>query len=150
MSENAVAEPLSGHEIIEAIVYKVREQLARDCFLSPNSAYEYFQGKIQVSITAVDCGRQAAVNVSVDLTKGQPAALTGGAGYNVKSTEDINKQAPNVVRRETEQGVPVAVADGGGKVETKTVKYQRQAKPAAANRGVRTPVDAKKSDPPAA
>lgn len=150
MSENAVAEPLSGSEVIEAIVYKLKEQLARDCYLSPVTAYEYFTGKINVTIVAVDCGRQAPVNITIDVTKGDPTALEQGEGYRVESTEDIEKLPPNVVRRETEQPVPVTTADGAGKVEGRKVKYARQEKPAKPSKGVRTPVAAVKSETPAA
>jgi hypothetical protein len=150
MSENVVAEPLSGSEIIEAVCFKLKEQLARDCFLSPNSAYEYFSAKIEVKITAVDCGRVANAGATVRHTVGDADAvvLGGNDGYDVTSTEDIPRMAPNVLRRETEQPVPVTVADTSGKTERKNVKYQRQEKPAAASKGVKTPVDLSKVETP--
>ena len=150
MSENAAAIPLAGSEIVEAIAFKLKEQLARDCYLSPNAAYEYFTGEITVKIIAVDCGRQAPVTVTIEVAKGDPAALESGEGYKIESTEDIEKQAPNVVRRETGQSVPVTVADGAGKTETKNVKYQRQPKPAQPSKGVKTPVPAPAAQTPTA
>jgi hypothetical protein len=145
MSENVVAEPLSGAEIIEAVCFKLKEQLARDCFLSPNSAYEYFSAKIEVKITAVDCGRVANSTATVKHVVGDEEAVPA---YIVESTEDIPRMAPNVVRRETEQPVPVTVADTSGKTERKNVKYQRQEKPTAASKGVKTPVDLSKVETP--
>lgn len=125
-NEESVPEPLSGTEIIDAIVFKVREQLRRDCFLSPNSAYEYFSGKIHIEVTAVDCGREAPIVTDIDLTKGSAPDVNDPNLYDVESDENLERQPPNVVRKETEQGVPVLTEDASGEKEIKRVKYQRQ------------------------
>lgn len=126
-NEVAVPEPLSGTEIVEAIVFKVREMLRRDCFLSPNSAYEYFSGQIHIEVTAVDCGRPAEIKADIDVTKGTTDPDNPEL-YTAESTEKISPGAPNIVRRETEQSVPVVTNDGAGKQEQRRVKYARQDK----------------------
>jgi len=150
-NEVSVPEPLSGTEVIEAIVYKVREQLRRDCFLSPNSAYEYFSGRIRIEIKAIDCGRQADVDTEVNVDLGK---LTEDNIDNVdasQSDENIDPDAPNVVRRETQQSVPVVTTDSSGKAETKRVNYQRQSAAATDKpHGNRRPAAKKNGTPPAA
>lgn len=125
-NEVAVPEPLSGTEVIEAIVEKVRRMLARDCFLSPVAAYEHFSGKIHIEITAIDCGREAKVETEVAVNLGRSLEESQEGAYDVESEEVIEPEAPNVVRRETGQSVPVVTTDSGGKSEVKRVKYQRK------------------------
>lgn len=127
MSEVAVPEPLSGTEIIDAIVHKVRQALSRDCYLNPNAAYEHFSGKIHIEIAAVDCGRQAGVTVDIPLDLVAP--LQEGQGtVQAKSDTTIEKQPPNLVRKETHQPIPVMTEDGSGKKEIKRVQYQNNSK----------------------
>ena len=127
--EEAIVEPLSGVEIIEAIKHQVVLQLQRDCFLSPNSAYEHFFAEIKINLKAVDCGRVAEVNTTVVMGQG-PAPDPDDDEAN--SRTDISQtsttmlaQPPNVVRKETGQPVPVLVDDGSGVKERKTVKYDK-------------------------
>ena len=120
-NEEAVPEPLSGREIVEAIKTRVGEQLERDCYMSPNAAYEYFFGKIHIEITAVDCGREAVVNKNVDVTLGTDSGK--GTVIEATSTVTIPKEAPNVVRKNSQQPVPVLVEDASGKRTIKRVQY---------------------------
>lgn len=125
-NEVSVAEPLSGTEIVEAIVNKVREQLRRDCYLSPNSAYEYFFGEIKISIRAIDVGREADVDKTVSVELGKvPEDPKDPRIEEDHSQQDIDRAPPNVVRRESGQSVPVQTEDGAGRPEIKRVKYAR-------------------------
>lgn len=127
--EEAIVEPLSGIEIIEAIKHQVGLQLQRDCFLSPNSAYEHFFAEVKISLKAVDCGRIAEVNTTVVMTQGpapDPDDEDAKSRTDIsQSIEQMNAQPPNVVRKETGQPVPVLVDDGSGNKERKTVKYEK-------------------------
>lgn len=124
-NEVAVPEPLSGTEIIDAVVFKIREAMRRDCFLSPNSAYEFFSGQFHIQIKAVDCGREADVNVKVDVTKGN-APEPGAPVQTATVKETIPKEAPNVVRRATRQSVPVVTTDNTGRNEQRRVTYEQK------------------------
>lgn len=124
-NEVSVPEPLSGTEIIEAVVFKVREQLRRDCFLSPNSAYEHFSGRIHIEIRATDCGRLVDVGADVPVVLGKEPE--GDAKSEIlTSTEEIPQAPPNVVRRQTDQSVPVVTQDNAGKQDQRRVKYARE------------------------
>jgi hypothetical protein len=150
-NEVSVPEPLSGTEVIEAIVYKVREQLRRDCFLSPNSAYEYFSGRIRIEIQAIDCGRQADVQTEVNVSLGPLPGDNSDPVEETSSDEDIPADPPNVVRRETQQSVPVVTTDSSGKAEVKRVNYQRQSAAATDKpHGNRRPAAKKNGTPPTA
>ena len=127
-NETAVADPLSGTEVIEAIVAKVREQLRRDCFLSPNAAYEYFTGEIRIKIRAIDVGRNAEVDTTANVAGGTPPEDPTDPRIETNESEtNIEQEPPNVVRRESGQSVPVTVEDGTGKTESKRVKYAPKA-----------------------
>jgi hypothetical protein len=124
-NEVSVAEPLSGSEIVESVCARVREQLRRDCFLSPNSAYEYFTGEIHIKIKAIDVGREADVEKTVVVTLGTVPAVDDPRVSAEHSEEEIPRAAPNVVRREAGLSVPVQTEDGTGKVESRRVKYAK-------------------------
>jgi len=125
-NEVAVPEPLSGTEVIEAIVFKVREQLRRDCYLSPNSAYEYFKAKIRIEIAAIDCGNERGVKADIDVELREQPEI---ADLQTETSDEIvDRMPPNVVRRETEQPVPVVTQDAVGKQEQRRVKYARTEK----------------------
>ena len=125
MSEEVLNTPLGGDEIIEAILYRVREQLTRDCFLSPNSAYEKFSGKIHIEVLVVDGDRSLGVTRDMTVTLGEPIDVNDEPILGV-STEIIEEEPPNVVRRESEQAIPVLTDDGTGKKEMRKVKYKRR------------------------
>jgi len=128
--EEAIVEPLSGREIIEAICHQVRVQLQRDCYLSPNSAYEHFIAEIKINLKAVDCGRIAEVNANLAVVQGpapDPDDPEAAARTDIHQTvTTMDPQPPNVVRKETGQPVPVLVDYGSGNKERKTVKYDQK------------------------
>ncbi len=126
MSEVAIPEPLSGTEIIEAVLSRVRQQLMRDCFLSANCAYESFEGRITVQVRAVDAGRNADVDQTIVANAGGPYDAEKPGAIEVESIDEIEKEPPNVVRRESGQGVPVMTEDSSGHKETRRVHYQRR------------------------
>lgn len=124
MAERVLANPLSGSEIIEAIVDKIRQRLQKDCYLSPNLAYDYFTADVRISLTAHDVGRAAIVEVEQQVTEGprpEDAALDAA-----DAEFHINAEAPNVVRVESGQPVPVLTKDSDGHPEIKGVRYSKK------------------------
>ncbi len=125
-NEVAVAEPLSGTEVVEAVLNRVRDQLRRDCFLSPNSAYEYFTAEVRIKVKAIDVGREADVDKTVVVTLGKaPEDPNDPRLETVSAESDMERQAPNIVRRQAGLSVPVQTEDGTGKVESRRVKYAK-------------------------
>ncbi len=126
MSELSVPEPLSGTEVIDAVAYRVKEMLFRDCFLSANSAYEAFSCKIKIEIAARDCGRTVEVNQDISVQAGNPSELEHEDTMIDQAEALFEEAPPNVVRAETEQPVPVMTEDYTGHTERKTVKYKKR------------------------
>jgi len=123
MPERVLANPLSGEEIIEAIAEKVKAALRRDCYLTPNLAYDYYTADVKISLTAHDVGRAAQVNVAVHDTQGDPedAALEAS-----DASFHVDAEAPNAVRVESGQPVPVLTRDPDGRPAVKGVRYSRK------------------------
>lgn len=124
MAERVLANPLSGAEIIEAVLDKIRQRLQRDCHLSPNLAYDYYLADIKINLTAHDVGRAVGVDVSQVVTEGvrpEDAALEAA-----EAEFHIDAEAPNVVRVETGQEVPVLTKGSDGKQTVRGIKYSRK------------------------
>lgn len=130
MSEKSIVEPLSGVEVVEAIKYKVAEQLRRDCFLSMNMAYESFEATIHIAIKLKDIGHSPEIVKTIKVAEGPaiPASFADpeeASRVHTEESEDGFEAMPaNEIRVETEQPVPVAVEGTDGKVEIKRIKYQ--------------------------
>ncbi len=126
MSEVSIPEALSGAEVIDAIVYRVRQQLQGDCFLSPNCAYETFNAKIRIECIVKDVSRQEGIATNVIVNQGKPVDISeDGVRFEV-SEEVYGEQAPNVIRQETEQPVPVLTEDSSGNREIRRVTYKKR------------------------
>jgi|ERR1700687_1046343 len=114
--EKTIALPLSGEEIRLAILDKIGEALAKDCYLHPAAAYDFFSGKITIELRCNDMGREDVVKVNVKLAQGDPPPEEPEA---VKVELKIDPEPPNQVRIETGQGVPTAAGN--------KIKYPRKA-----------------------
>lgn len=119
--ETSIAEPLSGDEVVEAVLDLIGQKLRRDCFLSRNSAYESFEGKITVHLRLKDVGRIAEVQTEVPFV----LRKAGNDATEIDEEMFLDEQLPNVTRVNTGQAVPVLVQSGEGRPEVKTVKYGR-------------------------
>ncbi len=125
MAERVLANPLSGEEIIEAVVDQIRRHLQKDCYLSPNLAYDFFHADVKISLTAHDVGRAAEVVIEETVAEG-----VRPEDYALEAADaefHINEAAPNEVRVESGQDVPVLTRDADGKPAIKGIKYSRKA-----------------------
>jgi hypothetical protein len=121
MSEKQVPLPLSGEEVRNAILYRVDESLRKTCNLSDSAAYTSFRGTIEIRLTLSDYGREVTDNHNV--TVAEEVGLEGEAPREVTTSITIEPAAPNTVRVETKQDVPVKTTEEGRTV-IKKVKYQ--------------------------
>jgi hypothetical protein len=120
--------PLSGSEVREAVLDRISQYLAQDCFLSPNCAYEYFKAEITVHITAHDVGRDAVVGtLPIVVTAGTPPENEDEFLEQADAVLEIHPAAPNEVRVESGQPVPVSTTTKG-KPDIKPVQYARKPK----------------------
>lgn len=123
--EQTLALPLSGAEVIESVLSKVRRMLQNDCYLSPMTAYEAVAGVIKIELRCRDVGRIAEINASVAIKEGPVDELTDGDDRFLVE-ETIVEQPPNEVRVESEQPVPTLTEGADGRREIKGIKYARK------------------------
>ena len=127
MPERVLANPLSGAEVIKAIQDQLGRRLEKDCFLSPNLAYDTFECTVTVSLKCHDVGRVAEVNVT-ETVKAQGEMVDSEDIHLEQSKAEfqMDPAAPNEVRVETGQPVPVLGKGDNGKPEIKQVRYSKK------------------------
>jgi hypothetical protein len=122
MSERTLADPLSGEEIIQAVLDKIEQSLRRDCYLHPSSAYDFFSAKVTLSISAFDIGTEFKVEQTVVSEKGEAKEEASEAEVEI----EIPQMAPNEVREQSGLPIPTLTKDESGKPVIRGVKYQRK------------------------
>ena len=124
-AEKVLPLPLSGSEIVEAVLDKLRAALVKDCYLSPNTAYDWFEARVKVHVKANDIGRRPEVKAEVTVGLGEQGSAGRGQDHEVELV--IEPAAPNEIRQETGQPLPVLATTADGHREIKKVQYKRQA-----------------------
>lgn len=126
MAERVLADPLSGEEIRVAILDQLMTRLAKDGYLNKAHAYGHYSAKISIHIECVDLGTTYPVDVEETVnpvkTDDENALLDQ---FDAELT--VDPAAPNDVRVETGQEVPVLTHDTEGKKTIKGIKYSRKA-----------------------
>lgn len=122
MPEKVLNLPLSGREIREAILDRLSQRLQKDGYLNENLAYDYYSAKVTIEVHAHDCGRDADVVVTEQISQGEDPGAEG-----VEGEFTVDPQPPNSERVETGQPVPVLSRSADGKPEVKGIKYGRKA-----------------------
>jgi hypothetical protein len=123
MSEITIAQPLSGEEVVEAILDRIRVSLYKDCYLNRVSAYESFTADIHIALKAKDCGRIAEVVQDVAVASENPVDEDAAL---VEADLRLYDQPPNEVRQETGQGIPTLITEHDGQQVIKKIKYSRR------------------------
>ena len=123
-AEKVLPLPLSGSEIVEAVLDKLRQALVKDCYLSPNTAYDWFEARVTVHVKANDIGRRPEVKAEVTVGAGAEGSAGRGQDHEVELV--IEPAAPNEIRQETGQPLPVLATTADGHREIKKVQYKRQ------------------------
>lgn len=119
MSDTPKPVPLNGREVQEAILYKVAESLDKSCHLAESNAYTAFRAEVSVKLVLSDFGREQKDNHIL-----AAAAGTVEPDADVQDvTLQIPEMAPNQLRIETDQPIPVIAIEDGKQV-MKRVKYQ--------------------------
>ncbi len=123
MAEKVLPLPLSGEEVRKAILDRVDQSLAKDCYLSPNLSYDFFDCTVKIECHLHDVGRTDEVNQTVAVSAGEEPE---GGSAEVASEFIIESAPPNEVRVATGQPVPVLSKDTDGRPEIKRIKYARK------------------------
>jgi hypothetical protein len=121
MPEQKQAQPLSGEEVQEAIMFKVKESLSRTCHLRFDNAYAYFKAEISIRLSLTDLARTGDVKDNHLVTTSEDTGIPGEPETH-EATLVMEPQPPNVVRVETGQAVPIRTQIDG-KTQTRRVKY---------------------------
>ena len=136
-TERVLAKPLSGTEVVEAIVTRIKEQLQKDCFLAPHMAYPAFSFKCELDIQ-FQASRIAGTHATVT-SAAAVVDLAPGAQESQQVTISDEPKPPNEVRRETGQEVPVLTKTPQGRLEERKVRYERKGgKPKVTTHGALT------------
>lgn len=120
-NEKTLAKPLSGEEVMEAITFKIRDAMRRDCFLAPHIAYDSYSFQATVRVQFQKTG--TAIKETSVTTRGKGGDETDEPIEAVDVEVSDEPKPPNDVRVETGQGVPTHVTKPSGGVEEKKVKY---------------------------
>ena len=123
MAEQIMPLALSGEEVKEAIMFKVRQSLSRTCNLHNDSAYTSFKAEILIRLTLSDYGRDVSDNHLVEVESN--SGLEGSEPRTVESNVTLEPMPPNQLRVETDQPVPVKTTEKGKQV-IKHVKYAQR------------------------
>ena len=126
MPEKIQPLPLSGEEVRLAILDKISQSLQKDCFLSSNVSYDYFSCKVAISLKCHDVGRVAEVEQVVVVEEGVDEGENPDELIEVANAEfEMQPAAPNEVRVDTGQDVPVLTKDADGKPKVEKIRYAR-------------------------
>ena len=123
MAEKTLNSPLSGAEIVEALQDRILDKLKRDCYLNPNHAYDWFSAHITLQIKLHDTGQELETTHQVIYATGTPQPESEEQELEL----EIEKRAPNEVRIESGQPVPVLTQDKQGRSIIEGIKYGRSA-----------------------
>lgn len=126
MSERVLANPLSGLEVRTAILDKIGRCLERDCHLSANLAYGFFEAKVTIRLTVHDIGRVEEVNVDVNASAGEIPENPDEYLDQADAELNIEAESPNEVRVDTGQEVPILTRDADGNQTIKGIRYARK------------------------
>jgi hypothetical protein len=125
-AEKTLNLPLSGAEVLTYILSQIETRLKRDCYLSPNSAYEYCTADIHIHLRLHDVGRTAEVDQTVVSTIGQ--APSDDEYLDIADVQfQVEAVPPNEAREESGQPIPVLTSKNG-KEEIKSVRYATKGK----------------------
>jgi len=126
MTSRTLAEPLSGAEVIEAIVEEVRRKLRLDCYLKPVFAYSSFTADLTIRVALKDAGSSPQVQTLVHVESETPL----DEDHFLTETEaHLGEAPPNTVREDSGQGIPTWVENLEGKGEVQRQIFKKAPAP---------------------
>jgi hypothetical protein len=124
MPEKVLALALSGEEVRKAICDRLDQVLAKDCRLTPEKAYQFFEAKVSVHIECTDVGRIEVIDQRVPATYGEPDENEALDKFDAEF--QMEPKPPNEIRVESGQGVPVQTRESDGRSTEKRIRYSRK------------------------
>lgn len=123
MAEQTLNNPLSGFEVIEAIIDKLRITLRTSGNFRENDSFDWFTAKVSLEIDRHDTGVTMQSDHIVKLSEG---TMPSGDKEHAEADFYIEAAPPNEVRVATGQPVPTLTKDAQGKTVQKGVRYARK------------------------
>jgi hypothetical protein len=120
MSEATIAVPLSGEEVVESIIERVRTMLYNDCHLNPALAYQAFEAEIHIRLKLCDAQSSGETTEFADKMSGGDRKILEAEAFS-----RMEQRPPNAVRQEASLGIPTLVEDSQGRKEVRHVKYPK-------------------------
>lgn len=127
MSEVTLNKPLSGREVIDAILYDIREALLRDGRLAAHLAFPAYAFTATLTIRTpgnVSEGFTRPLQGSGGNLDKQVEAVVQGTAETLEVIAEREVQPPNDVRYETEQPIPLLVTEDNGRVREEYKSYK--------------------------
>ena len=122
MLEKTIAKPLSGLEVKEAILDRIRKQMNADCTLRDIEAYGAFSFYCTLTVNFQTLGATKATSIELTGIEGEVDPEIPEESETITAT-DVERP-PNEVRRDSGQGIPVLTKDEHGHMVEKTVNYR--------------------------
>lgn len=122
MPEEMVVRPLTGTEVQEAVIHKIRESMAKTCHLLSTNGYTAFRAEIEIHLTLSDYGENRFDNHKIIAQEGTlpPVEDPSTQQYEIEVT--MEPAPPNQVLIESGQKVDVQTTEDGKKV-IKSFRY---------------------------
>ena len=112
--EQTIPKPLSGTEVIKAILYDVEQALLLDGRLAPHLAFNGFAFRMTMHVDLPGSPRPE-FDRDVSGSRGpEPTAQEAATGTGIDVTAERQHEPPNDQRYATEQPIPVLVPDERG------------------------------------
>lgn len=113
MPEEVILRPLTGMEVQEAVIHKIRESFGKTCHLLATNGYTSFRAEIEIHLTLSDYGDQRFDNHKVIAQQGTLPPIEDPSRHDYEVAVTMEPKPPNQVLFETEQAVDVKrVVDG--------------------------------------
>jgi len=125
MAEQTLALKLNGAEVRKAILDIIDQKLQKDWSMNPATAYDFFEGKITISMVLHDAGQTYPLEVTASATGGDEP----DEAEETTAEIEVNRQPPNAVRVDTGQEVPALVKQGDQPPTVKGIRYKRGSTP---------------------
>lgn len=127
MGEEVVVRPLTGEEVQEAVIHKIRQSMARSCNLLGTNGYTSFRCRVTISLSLSDYGREVLDNHQVDVAESTGIEPEGPLRQE-EAEVIMEPKPPNQVLIESDQKVDLQTTEDGKRV-IRQVRYSPRKAP---------------------
>ncbi len=123
--ETQIIKKLSGTEVINALVHSFKGMLEKDDRLAPHMSYAIVKWNIKLQVrTPQDI--PSGFDREIEATEGDPTSEDPFVQEIDLEVEQAADKAPNEIRQDSLQPIPVLVTDERGKTTEKYISYAHE------------------------